>query len=270
MKDDIIVVNGKRFVGDKAYLYELGADNKKHRVTKAYFDEQCVEEVNRTMVDPIKKENDMKTVNTVVANSYEEKVEKYGVSIEWIVNKFGKFAYKPMWNGTDGKEMSGEFLVIHNGKPMMIRELTFRGTMTVNEMINFKVLGLFIDWDKLVTNLKVIGEFVTQGKRETKQEEIDFDSQFDMALAQDKEHIEVIKFNLGEHELVGFMNTHSGQLFGVRPYAIYEAEQKLRIKPINLDSQFDSALEQHIQQNKLYIEATFEEVTYTSNTKGGE
>ena len=62
MKDDIIVVNGKRFIGTSRFLYELKADNSKHRVSKAYFDSQCVEEVNRTMVDPIIKEQDMKTV----------------------------------------------------------------------------------------------------------------------------------------------------------------------------------------------------------------
>ena len=194
----------------------------------------------------------------------------YGVDVSWIENKFGKYAYKPMWKTTDGKEMCGEFLVVHEGKPMLIRELTFKGRMTVNPFENLKTLGMFQDWDRLVDNLKVIGEFVTHGKKETKQDETDFDSQFEMALSQEKEVVEVIKFNLGSFELVGFINTHNGMSFGFRPYSIYEAEQKLRIKPKDLDSQFDDALNESIKANKLYREATFEEVTYTLNTVGGE
>lgn len=269
MKDDVIVINGKRFVGTSRFLYELKADNSKVRVSKAYFDKQCAEEVESTTINPIKKDIDMKESNNTVS-TYAEKVEMYGVDVNWIASKFGKYAYKPMWKSTDGKEMSGEFLVIHNGEPMMIRELTFKGKMIVNKLENFKLLGMFQDWDRLVDNMKVIGEFVTHGKLETKQDETDFDSQWEMALSQDKELVEVIKFKLGVHELVGFLNTHSGMMFGTRPYCVYEAEQKLRIKPKDLDSQFDDALDAQIKQNKLYREASFEEVTYTSNTVGGE
>ena len=269
MKDDIIAINGKRFIGTKEFLYELDASNRKHRVSKEYFDKQCEEEVLRTTVNYTQKEKDMKTVNNTVS-TYNEKVEMYGIDVEWISNKFGKFAYKPMWKSTDGKEMSGEYLIIHGDKPMMIRELTFQGKMTVNEMVNFKILGLFTDWDRLVSNLKVIGEFTTHGRKETKQDETDFDSQFEMALAQEKEVIEVIRFNLGSHDLVGFINTNNGMLFGVKPYVIYEAEQKLRIKPRDLNSQFDNALDDEIKRNEERKAQTFEEVTYTSNTVGGE
>jgi hypothetical protein len=59
-------------------------------------------------------------------------------------------------------------------------------------------------------------------------------------------------------------------LFGVKPYVVYEAEQKLRIKPRDLNSQFDSALDDEIKRNEERKAQTFEEVTYTSNTVGGE
>lgn len=263
---DEIIVNGKRFVGSKGHLYEISTDGKKTRVSKYYFDEQCKEEVMKTTINTKIKEQDMK-LNTTEGHSmsYQQKVQQYGVDIKWINKRFGNVAYKPAWN-INGREMSGEFLVIHEGKPMMIRELMFKGNMIVNELKNFKLLGLFQDWDKLITNVKTIGEFNSKGRSDSKDDETDFDSQFDMALSQDKDLIEVLKFNLGSIELVGFINTHTGHLFGVRPYSVYDAETKLRNKPKDMNEAFEEALNKDINSNELYRTKTFEEVAYTANT----
>lgn len=246
MLSDKIVVNGKVFVGTKGHLYEVSVDGKKTRVSKEYFDEQCSLEVNRTNVSADAQDKDNQIERRKGHQmSYKDKVEAYGISTEWITKKFGKYAYKPQWTRKDGKELSGEYLVIHKNKPMMIRELTFKGQMTVNELTNFSLLGLFDNWHEIVEDVKTINTFDSQ-KRGMKTKE-DFDSMFDMAL-EDKVEIEVLKFTLGENELVGFYNTESGQLFGTKRYSVYEAEQKVRIQPKNLDEQFDEMFDKEIRE----------------------
>lgn len=273
MREDAILVNGKEFVGRVGFMYEVVA-GKKIRVSKEYFDEQCNMEVMKTTKSSMVKQRD-EVLNELDNNNntkgyemtYADKVEKYGVNTQWIKSKFGKYAYKPEWTSIDGKEMSGEFLVVHNGKPMMIRELTFKGQMHVQEMKNYKLLGMFTNWANVVTKLVHIDSFESRGRSNSKDDETDFDNLFDLALSQEKDIIDVVKFQLGDVELMGFANSN-GQLFGVRPWAVYSAEQELRRKPKDLDSQFDDALAVEISKNELYKTQSFDEVTYTANTVG--